>query len=251
MEMLHLWGETIVRSLCSLAPVVSVCMMQLEPWFNSWVPESVFSAGGGRSSVAAWYCTALDIEECWAGRGDSDVHLIVADVAHGIAASLLSQSCYLKLRASSVRACWSCKTTIDHAGTVPGVDLGFSIVLFCFRVLRRYLVYRPEERAGIGRVLALVREGPVDGKMHLLVRSAGKIGFSWRSDAFCSQTKTNKQTNKETNKSKTNERTNKQTNKRMPHHTIFVTAGGQGGLRADLRHGSQIGAVESGQTTTN
>ena len=31
--------------------------------FLSWVPDSVFSAGGGRSSVEAWYTTALDIEE--------------------------------------------------------------------------------------------------------------------------------------------------------------------------------------------
>ena len=62
---------------------------------------------------------------------------------HGIEASLLSQSCFLKLRASSVRACWSGKTTFAPAGTVSGVDLGFSIVLFCFRVLRRYLVFRP------------------------------------------------------------------------------------------------------------
>ena len=39
------------RPLCVL-PVVnriwaSARMMQLEPWFRSWVPESVFSAGGG------------------------------------------------------------------------------------------------------------------------------------------------------------------------------------------------------------
>ena len=32
-------------------------------WFKSWVPDSVFSAGGGRSSVEAWYTAALDIEE--------------------------------------------------------------------------------------------------------------------------------------------------------------------------------------------
>ena len=31
-------------------------------WFESWVPESVFSAGGGRSSVEAWYSIALDLE---------------------------------------------------------------------------------------------------------------------------------------------------------------------------------------------
>ena len=54
------------RSLCVL-PVVywvwaSARMIQLEPWFKSWVPHSVFSAGGGRSSVQAWFSTALDIE---------------------------------------------------------------------------------------------------------------------------------------------------------------------------------------------
>ena len=44
------------------------------------MPDSVFSAGRGRSSVDAWYTTALDIEECLAGGVDADVHLLVADV---------------------------------------------------------------------------------------------------------------------------------------------------------------------------
>ena len=44
------------------------------------VPDSVFSAGGGRGSVEAWYATALDIEEVLSGAADSDVHLFVADV---------------------------------------------------------------------------------------------------------------------------------------------------------------------------
>ena len=42
-------------------------MVQLEGWFKSWVPESVFSAGGGRGSVEARYATALDIEEVLTG----------------------------------------------------------------------------------------------------------------------------------------------------------------------------------------
>ena len=58
----------------------SARMGQLEDWFRSWVPDSVFSAGGGRSSVEAWYTTALDIEEVLSGVVDSDVHLFVADV---------------------------------------------------------------------------------------------------------------------------------------------------------------------------
>ena len=72
------------RSLCVL-PIdyriwASVQMLQLEGWFRSWVP-SVFSAGGGRSSVEAWYTSALDFEEVLSGVADSDVHLFVADVA--------------------------------------------------------------------------------------------------------------------------------------------------------------------------
>ena len=45
----------------------SARMVQLEDWFRSWVPDSVFSAGGRRSSVEAWYTTALDIEEVLSG----------------------------------------------------------------------------------------------------------------------------------------------------------------------------------------
>ena len=69
----------------SVLPVVyriwaSARMVQLEPWFRSWVPSCVFSAGGGRSSVQAWYTTALDIEEVLSGIVEGDVHIFVADV---------------------------------------------------------------------------------------------------------------------------------------------------------------------------
>ena len=69
----------------SVLPVVyrvwaSARMLQLEPWFRSWVPSCVFSAGGGRSSVEAWFTTALDIEEVLSGVVQGDVHVFVADV---------------------------------------------------------------------------------------------------------------------------------------------------------------------------
>ena len=48
----------------------SARMGQLEDWFRSWVPDSVFSAGGG-SSVDV-------VEEVLTGATDSDVHLFVA-----------------------------------------------------------------------------------------------------------------------------------------------------------------------------
>ena len=52
----------------------SARIVHLEPWF------SVFSAGGGRSSVQAWFTTALDIEEVLSGIVGGDVHIFVADV---------------------------------------------------------------------------------------------------------------------------------------------------------------------------
>ena len=58
---------------------VSARVVQLEGCFKSWVPDSVFSAGGGRGSVEAWYA-ALDIEEVLTGAADYHVHLFVADV---------------------------------------------------------------------------------------------------------------------------------------------------------------------------
>ena len=66
----------------SVLPVVyrlwaSTRMGQLAGWFQSWAPASVFSAGGGRGSVEAWYTSSLDIEEVLAGAIDSHVHLLL------------------------------------------------------------------------------------------------------------------------------------------------------------------------------
>ena len=58
----------------------SARMGQLDCWFQSWVPQSVFTAGGGRGSVEAWYTSSLDTEEVLAGAADSHVLLFVADV---------------------------------------------------------------------------------------------------------------------------------------------------------------------------
>ena len=69
----------------SVLPVVhriwaSARMGHLEDSFRASVPDSVFSAGGGRGSVEAWYSSALDIEEVLSGSTDSHLHLFVADV---------------------------------------------------------------------------------------------------------------------------------------------------------------------------
>ena len=69
----------------SVLPIVyriwaSARMGQLDGWFRSWVPDSVFSAGSGRVPVEAWYTSALDIEEVLTGAADSHVRLFVAYV---------------------------------------------------------------------------------------------------------------------------------------------------------------------------
>ena len=113
------------RPLSVLPIVYRICasarMGQLQDWFQSWVPESVFSAGGGRGSVEAWYTSALDIEEVLAGATDSDVHLFVTDVIksfdtvdRGILDRVLSS-----LRAACLvpqclfRISCSCKVTVE------------------------------------------------------------------------------------------------------------------------------------------
>ena len=70
---------------CVFLPVVyriwaSVRLRHLDGWLRSWVPLSVFSAGGDRGSLDAWYSTALDFEEVLSGLSESHVHVFVADV---------------------------------------------------------------------------------------------------------------------------------------------------------------------------
>ena len=61
------------RPLC-LLPVVyrkraSAGSRQLNEWFHSWLPESFFSAGEGRSSLQAWvsYCVGHREGVVWSG----------------------------------------------------------------------------------------------------------------------------------------------------------------------------------------
>ena len=66
------------------------------------------------------------------------------------------------------------------------VDPVACIVWFRFRLMRRYLVYRPFDAARIGRLLELVSCGaPGHGPVHLLVESASSLGFQWCLDGFC------------------------------------------------------------------
>ena len=93
----------------SVLPIVyriwaSARMLQLEDWFRSWVPDSVFSAGVGCSSVEAWNTTALSVEEVLSGVTDSDVHLFVADVIKSF--DTVDRGILDKVLRSSGLPCW-------------------------------------------------------------------------------------------------------------------------------------------------
>ena len=137
---------------------------------------------------AVWIVSALPLD--YRGKFRILRTMYIPAALHGVEASLLS---VLKLRAAFVRACWSSKLTLAHSGTVLGmldgpewVDPAACIVWFRFRMLRRYLAYRPAEVARIGGLLELVASGaPGHGPLHLLVDSAAGLGFQWCSGGFC------------------------------------------------------------------
>ena len=59
-----------------------LCVLPIALWL--WASVGLMHpkewSGGGRSSVEAWYTTALDLEESLSGALDSDVHIFVANV---------------------------------------------------------------------------------------------------------------------------------------------------------------------------
>ena len=138
-----------------------------------------------------WLVSALPLD--YRGKLRILRTMYIPAALHGIEASLLSQSNVLKLRAAFVRACWSSKLTLAHTGTVLGMldgpecaDPATCIVWFRFRMLRRYLAYRPMEVARIGRLLELVANGASGhGPLHLLVDSAAGLGIRWCPEGFC------------------------------------------------------------------
>ena len=66
-----------------------------------------------------------------------------------------------------------------------GIDPAFHIVWASFRMMRRYLVYCPEEEPRIFRMLDLISRGAQGhGPVHLLLISAAELGFA-RDDFYC------------------------------------------------------------------
>ena len=88
-----------------------------------------------------------------------------------------------------MRVAWSCRQSFSSVCAVlslldgpSGCDPAFCVVWFRFRMLRRYLAYRPGEGFRVYRLLERSAEGcPGHGPVHLLLQSAAAIGFHWDS----------------------------------------------------------------------
>ena len=168
---------------------------QLEDWFQSWVSEPVFSAGGGRGSVEAWYTSSLDIEEVLAGAADSDIHLFVADVVksfdtvdRGILERVLSNlglpawfrnayfeyHAHVRLRfklASGLGDPWTC-----DGGIPQGCPLSMMFIVALYLLWCRYLA----AQQGVEPQLYADNLECVSSDPHLLLRAARfTTGYVW------------------------------------------------------------------------
>ena len=111
---------------------------------------------------------------------------------HGIEASSLADASLRKLRTAVIRVIRSRRQPLACVGAAlslldgPGrCDPAFFVVWFRFRMIRRYLAYRPGEVARVFRLFdAVAGRCPGHGPVHLLFDSASQVGFRWCSHAL-------------------------------------------------------------------
>ena len=93
--------------------------------------------------------------------------MFIPGALRGIEASFLAEAGLRKLRVAVVWVAWSRRQSLANPA-----------VWFRFRMLRRFLAYRPGEVARVYRLLEHAADGcPGHGPAHLLVESAAEIGF--------------------------------------------------------------------------
>ena len=98
---------------------------------------------------------------------------------HDIDASFLAEAGLRKLWAAIVRVVWSRRQSLANPGAVLsllggpiGCDPAFCVVWFRFRLLRRFLAYRPGEVATVCRLWSMLLQGAlVTGLLTCLLRA--------------------------------------------------------------------------------
>ena len=105
---------------------------------------------------------------------------------HGIEASFLADTSLRKLSTAIFRAVWSGRQPLANTGAVlrlldgpSGCDPAFCVVWFPFRMLRRYLAYRPGEVHRVYRLIDSAAEGCRGTALCIcLLRVLLRLGFS-------------------------------------------------------------------------
>ena len=92
--------------------------------------------------------------------------MFIPGALHGVEASFLAGTSLRKLRAAFLGVAWSRRQPFASMGAVlslldgpSGCDPAFCVVWFRFRMLRRFLAYRPEEVSRVYRLLESAAEG--------------------------------------------------------------------------------------------
>ena len=125
----------------------------LDSTFRGW---SATLATGVRLVIAGLVLIfALPLDFHWRLRVIRSV--CIPGALHGIEASFLSEASLRELRTAIVRVVWSRNQSLANTGAVlisllggpSGCDPALCVVLFRFRMLRRYLACRPGEVPGV------------------------------------------------------------------------------------------------------
>ena len=113
--------------------------------------------------------------------------MFIPGALRGVEASFLAGTSLRKLRAAFFGSAWSRRQPFASIGAVlslrdgpSGCDPAICVIWFRFRMLRKYLAYRPGEVSRGYRLLESAAEGsPGHGPVHLLLQCAAVIGFRW------------------------------------------------------------------------
>ena len=147
----RVWPEALLDAFVAKIPKVagehfglwaSVRLQQLQSWFKSWVPRSVCTAGGGRSSVEAWCSTALVIAESLSGALDSDVYIFVAVRLTGVFLTMFSAvwgfllsfgmpyvQCHAHVRRRFKLSCGLWQSFTRNGGIPQGCPLSMDVIV--------------------------------------------------------------------------------------------------------------------------
>ena len=154
---------------CLMGGTSGLSSLMSETLVGIWIPPlgvglSHLLPGFGRlfHSWSLFFNVPLDFH----GRIRVVRTMFIPGALHGSEGSLLASSSLRKLRSSISKVVWSRRQPLASVGAVLGLldglhgcDPACCVVWFWFRVIRRYLAYRPSKVDGVYHLVDMVIEG--------------------------------------------------------------------------------------------